>query len=203
MDEFLDKYSRIIIYIQFGLILIGFGVLAYKTIPGNDSVEIIKSENESSGKEVVVEIGGSIEKPGVYKLPPDSRVEDLFTVSGGLSANADRDWVLKNINRAKKLTDGQKLYIMSQDEVKYQLTADTANKNDGVKLDQLVLGESSDNLVSINTSNQEKLESLPGIGPVYAKNIIEHRPYSDIEELVKRAVLKESVYQKIKDLISL
>lgn len=188
--------SNLIILLLLGLILIGFGVLLNKTglFSSGDSIEVLNSatETQNTSSEIVVEIAGSIQKPGVYKLSGNSRVEDLLTVSGGLSLEADRDWVNKNINRASKLTDGQKIYIYSQSEVT------SAKENGGIKLDQVVLGDSSSKLVNINTASQKELESLVGIGPVLAQKIIDKRIYSKPEDLVEKGVLTLKTFEKIK-----
>lgn len=54
-------------------------------------------------------------------------------------------------------------------------------------------------MININTASQSELESLRGIGPVTGKNIIDHRPYSDVSELLSRGVLKKNVYEDNKD----
>src|SRR3989344_1087747 len=59
-----------------------------------------------------------------------------------------------------------------------------------------------DNLININTASQSELESLWGIGPVYAQNIIEQRPYSSVEELLTKKIIKQNVYDRVKDQIS-
>ena len=189
--------SSTLLYSLLGLILVGFGVLSFKTniFSTGDKVEVLettKSGPESS-QDLIVEISGSVEKPAVYKLPTNSRVDDLLIVSGGLSINADRDWVNKNVNRAAKLSDGQKIYIYSQSEVQ------SAKNSGGIKPDQVVLGADNGGLVNINTSDQKGLESLVGIGPVYAQNIIEHRPYSNLEELVSKGAISQKVFEKIKN----
>ena len=51
------------------------------------------------------------EKPGVYRLSQDDRIDDALIVAGGVSASADREWMEKFLNRAAKLSDGQKIYI--------------------------------------------------------------------------------------------
>lgn len=200
--------QKLIIFILLGLILIGFGVLAYKTdiFLSGDTVEVLNNTTVGqdtvlvSPQEIVVEISGSVEKPAVYKMKVGDRVDDILIASGGLSATADRDWVEKNINRASKLSDGQKIYIYSQSEVQ------SAKNNSGIKLDQGVLGESSSSfsdLININTASQSELEKLTGIGPVYAQKMIEHRPYSTKEELVSKGVVNQKVLEKIKESISL
>ena len=196
MQKFFDINQKLIIFFLLGLILIGFGVLLYKTdifSPG-DKVEVLNNvtEPQDNNSEVVVEIAGAVIKPGVYRLPFGSRIDDLLIISGGLSQDASRNWVEKNINRAAKLIDGQKIYIYHSDEI-------SAKDSGGIKLDQGVLGADSGGLVNINTSDQKDLESLVGIGPVYAQNIIEHRPYSNLEELVSKGAISQKVFDKIKN----
>lgn len=196
VQKFFDINRKLIIFFLLGLILIGFGVLLYKTdiFSSGDKVEVLNNVTEprDSKSEIVVEIAGAVIKPGVYKLPFGSRIDDLLIISGGLSQDANRNWVEKNINRAAKLIDGQKLYIYHSDEI-------SAKDSGGIKLDQGVLGVNNGGLVNINTSDQKELESLVGIGPVYAQNIIEHRPYSNLEELVSKGAISQKVFDKIKN----
>ncbi|MEK7168884.1 MAG: helix-hairpin-helix domain-containing protein [Patescibacteria group bacterium] len=206
MEEFLNRNSKLIIFSLLGLILIGLGVLSYKIdiFSSGDTVEVLNSTNagpESPQDEqgnIVVEISGAVEKPGVYKLKNGSRIDDLLISAGGISSDADRLWVEKNINRAAKLIDGQKLYI-------YHLGEVSAKNTGSIKLDQEVLGVSNQNLsnlVNINTASQSELEKLVGIGPVYAQKIVEGRIYSNTEELVKRQIIPQKTFQKIQNEIS-
>ena len=58
------------------------------------------------------------------------------------------------------------------------------------------------NLVNINSASLGELDTLYGIGPVYAQKIIDHRPYSIGEELVTKQVLSQTTFDKVKDKIS-
>jgi competence protein ComEA len=149
--------------------------------------------------EITVEIAGEVLSPGVYKLPRESRVDDLLVAAGGFSADADRGWTDKYLNRAAKLTDGQKVYIPPANQ---QIDESSAKSSGGYKTVSSDFSSDSNNLVNINTASSAELDSLPGIGPVYAQNIIEHRPYSTSEELVSKGAIKQSLYDKIKDKIS-
>lgn len=203
----LTSSSKLLILLLLGLILIGFGVLAYKMdiFSSGDKVEVLYSTNagpespQDGQGNIIVEISGSVENPGVYKMKMGDRIDDLLIISGGLSENADRDWVTKNINRASKLVDGQKIYIYQTGET----SAKNINGSNQQKEVLGVIGSSTSSLININTSTQKDLEELVGIGPVYAQKIIEGRNYSNIEELVTRKIIPQKTLEKIKNSITI
>lgn len=202
MEELLNRFRYPLLILLGGLILTGAGVFFFKSGLASPStkVEILNNtEGPDIGQDITVEIAGEVVKPGVYKLPGDSRVEDLLVISGGFSVNADRVWTDKYLNRAAKLTDGQKVYIPNADQ---QSNGSSAKIDGSIKVDQSVLGVTRGPLVNINTASLQELDSLPGIGQVYGQNIIEHRPYSTTEELVSKGAIKQSLYEKIKDKIT-
>lgn len=144
-------------------------------------------------RHVVVDIGGEVEKPGVYKLDRGSRVADLMLISGGLSVNADREWVEKNLNRAKILVDGEKIYI--------------PGKSESLKVESLkVLGTTS-GIININTAGVEELDKLSGVGPAIAQKIIDYREanggFRNINEIKLVSGIGDSLFEKIKDLIEI
>ncbi len=66
----------------------------------------------------------------------------------------------------------------------------------------VTLSVEAESKININTANQSELETLPGIGPSKAQDIIENRPYSSIEGIKKVPGIGEATFQKIKDLIT-
>ncbi len=200
-DGLLVKYRYTFLIVLLGLILIGVGIFIFKSRDNfsGTSVEVLSGSVGDSTKEIAVEISGGVIKPGVYKLAGGTRIDDLLTVAGGFSGTADRSWVDKYLNRAAKLVDGQKIYIPKVDE---QSAVSSASKTG---IDQSISSSfSSDSkpLININSASLSQLDTLPGIGQVYGQSIIEHRPYSNVEELLSKSVLKKSVYDKIKNMVS-
>lgn len=202
-DELFQKYRQPLLILLVGLILIGLGIIYFKKGSDNQGtkVEVLEGSTEGQGVlGITAEIAGEVIRPGVYKLSQGSRVDDLLIVSGGFSVNADRVWTDKYLNRAAKLTDGQKVFIPSGNQQSDTLSAKSGGGDQSVSS---TFSSDSNALININTSSLGELDSLPGIGQVYGQNIIEHRPYSTLEELVSKGVIKQSLYDKIKNSITL
>lgn len=199
MNDLLYQYRWQALIILSGLILTGTGfAISRSALFRSPQVEVLSSEkNSESSQNIYVEVAGSVVNPGVFELRENSRVDDALTQAGGLSDNADFDWVERTINRAAKLTDGQKIYIPSQSEV------ESASNSGGSYTGSETLGVTTQGTININTASQKELESLWGIGPVTAQNIIDNRPYSNVEELLVKKILKSNVYETNKDKLSI
>ena len=163
-----------------GTAVIGAGVFWTKTQSEPAPVQILSA---SGSAELIVDIGGEVVRPGVYKLPIGSRIEDALRSAGGVTGGADTDYINKYLNKAAKVSDGQKLYIPHAGAENAQRSTLNAQ-------------------VNINSASQAELEGLPGIGPVTAGKIISNRPYQNTSELLSKKIVGRKVYEQIQDQIS-
>lgn len=194
--EVLIKYKASLIFGAAGFFfLLIFSVLAWIpkfSQPGKPekSFEILGADSEASqaGKTtqtIFVDLEGAVVNPGVYELKAESRVADLLERAGGLLDKADQEYVSKVINKAQRLSDGVKIYIPFK----------------GEKVENS-FSESQSGLININSASAKDLETLNGVGEKTAEKIIDNRPYSSVEELVDKKVVSQSVFEKIKEEIS-
>lgn len=201
LEKLLSIYKFPLILTLIGLVLffLAFGLLIKRQGSPSD-IEFISEATQSATSKIRVDIGGEVINPGVYELEEGSRIQDALTVAGGLSVNADRNWISKNLNRAAKLIDGGKIYIPSLSEAsegKFQISNDKLQ----ISPDSQLLGVTA-GLININTASSKELESIKGIGPVTAQKIIDGRPYSAVAELKERKIVGQSLYEKVKDLLT-
>ena len=199
-SKFLLQYRFQLFFSLLGLMLLVMGIIFFKSGQSFRSSEVEILSNNNSLESAIVEVAGAVINPGVYELKPGARIEDALIAAGGFSQEADRVWIEKMINQAALVKDGQKIYIPKEDEQSDLKSAanfgEIVSNEGGV----LSLGEG---LINVNTASQKELEALVGIGPVYAQNIIEHRPYSTVEELVSKSAINKSVFEKIKNQITI
>jgi len=174
-----------------GIFLVSVGIFStlFLSQQKEPEIEILPVEEEKTT--IFIDLGGAVEKPGLYELPADSRINDLLARADGLSAKADREWVEKNLNLAQELSDGVKIYIPSEDETVGEESGKVAGASASI------VGK-----ININTASTSELDTLWGIGEARAKAIITNRPYSSIDELLSKKVIPSNVFEKIKDEIS-
>lgn len=181
----MEKFSKFKLPLAFaiaGITFVSAGIYftLHKNI--NEEIKFSQEQTATASGSIVVHIAGEVKSPGVYTMPFSSRVNDLLSKAGGLTENADREFIDRSVNLASPLKDGAKIYIPK---------AGATN----------TLGASTS--VSINSSPLDQLDKLPDIGQVRAQKIIDNRPYQTLEELVEKKIISQSVFEKIKDKISL
>lgn len=159
----------------------------------------VKSDKSkiSISPNITIDIEGAVIKPGVYSLKSDARIRDALHLAGGFSPEADTQKIAQSINLASPLTDGAKVYIPSiTDE-----TQGSSNLYSDISQTSGVLGTNS-RQININQANESELDSLDGVGKITAQKIITNRPYKNIQALTEKKVIGQSVFEKIKNQIT-
>ncbi|OGG03733.1 hypothetical protein A2W14_05085 [Candidatus Gottesmanbacteria bacterium RBG_16_37_8] len=203
----LEKISSLISFYKFPLVLACIGVVLavisviILTKPASDNGKVVFSTEATGsakldGGRIKVDVEGSVNKPGVYEFDEEERVSDAIESAGGLTEKADLTWMEKNLNKAAKLIDGGKIYIPAKGESGIQSSVVSSQKSGNV------IGVTT-GLININSASQTELEILPGVGPVTAGKIIDGRPYGAIEELKTKKIVGNSLYDKIKEKLTI
>lgn len=214
--DFIEKYlqSKILLWIVIAILCVTnvFSVCYFKKQTDKKEeciceecplVEVEEETKEETSK-IKVDIKGYVKKPGVYEIDAKSIVNDLIKIAGGLKTNGTTE----NINLSKRLKDEDMIVVLSKTELKKQKATATSNtfsisQNKDTNSSMV---EPTNKKVSINTATKEELMTLNGIGEAKAVAILEYRektPFQTIEEIKNISGIGESVYEKIKDFITI
>ena len=152
-------------------------------------------------KDIKVYISGEVKSPGVVSIENNDRLIDAVDKLGGLTSNAD----LNRVNLALKIEDGNHYIIPKIGEeinIDYVNTTQNINNNSSNSLEV----SNTNSKVNINTASESELDSLPGIGEVTAKKIIDYRnengKFSTIEDIKNVKGIGDNKFDDIKDSIT-
>ena len=186
--------------------------------------EFSEEKQSETNEQIAVEIKGAVVSPGVYYFENGALVDDLVKRAGGVNNNA----FTNNINFSKHLENEMVIYVYTNYEYhnlnakKEEIitcncpTVDTTScLNTGISIitaNETTKGDSSnkentDNgLININMADAQTLTSLNGIGESKAKSIVEYRQtngnFTSIEDVKKVSGISETIYEKIKNYIT-
>ncbi|HEM5123059.1 TPA: helix-hairpin-helix domain-containing protein [Streptococcus suis] len=135
-----------------------------QTSSSSDLVEETSTEVSKEPSLLVVDVKGSVVKPGLYTLAAGARVNDAVEAAGGLTSQADP----KSINLAQKLSDEAVVYVASKDENISVVPSTTASS-------AMSQEEKNTDLVNLNTATEADLQTISGIGAKRAADIIAYR----------------------------
>jgi len=148
--------------------------------------EIPTAATESVTTSLIINVAGKVKNPGVYQLPPGSRVVDALEAAGQQLKGVD----ISDINLARVLVDGEQILIGSNRTVSGKVAAKKIT---------------IDNPLDINRATIAQLDTLPGIGPVTAQRIIDYRTKAGrinaVDELKKISGLGGVKFEEIKALL--
>lgn len=147
------------------------------TPPSPTGREPVAAQATPTPASISVHVTGHVSRPGVYQLDSDARVVDAVSAAGGATSEAD----LEAVNMAAPLTDGAQVRVPAPGEPSTQPLTPLAAHGSQSSTDPAP--------VDLNTADSDTLQTLPGIGPVTARRIIDHRNQSQgfrsVEELLE------------------
>lgn len=155
--------------------------------------------------ELVVQAAGAVARPGVFRLPPDARVDDLVREAGGLTSEADGD----RVNLAAPLADGERVWVPRRGEEEPPEVvaggggpgpAGAPSAGGGT-----AGGPGVPEVVDLNTATAEQLDTLPGVGPATATAILAYReevgPFGSVDELLEVRGIGDAKLEQLRPLV--
>lgn len=153
------------------------------TEPAPEETEDLQETAET----VWVYVCGEVANPGLYELTGSARIGDAVSKAGGMTENASTD----TLNLAGHIEDGQMIRVLSKEAGQALLQAEE---------------QAASGVINLNQASEQELMTLPGIGASKAREIIsyrdQHGSFSEITELMEIPGIKEGVFNKIKDQIT-
>ncbi|MGH3008305.1 MAG: ComEA family DNA-binding protein [Gaiellaceae bacterium] len=113
----------------------------------------------AAAKLMVVDVAGDVRRPGLYRLPSGSRIDDAIAAAGGATGKAQIDAV----NLAAPVADGEQVVVPG------------SGAGGAAAVSSPAAGSSPSAPLDLNTATLEQLDALPGIGPVTAQKILDYR----------------------------
>jgi competence protein ComEA len=172
------------------------GVFAWRARPAVQPVAAVPEPVAASPSEsaplVVVAVAGKVRRPGLVRLPSGARVADAIAAAGGVLPGADPGLV----NLARKVADGEQIVVGVAAAPVAGSAAGVAPGTAGAP------GE----LINLNTATAGQLDALPGVGPVLAQRIVDHRTahgsFRSVDELREVDGIGETRFQRLKKLVT-
>jgi competence protein ComEA len=146
-------------------------------------------------EEIVVHVAGLVAVPGLYRLAGGARVADALEAAGGPLPEA----ALEAVNLARPLTDGEQLLVPAAGP---PAEGSAPGEGGGAATPP---AHRPDGTLDLNHATQADLEELPGIGPVMAQRILEHREqtgrFQAVGDLRDVPGIGEKTFQKLAPLV--
>lgn len=141
----------------------------------------------AAAPELIIDVVGKVNQPGIVTVPKGSRVFEAIDAAGGLKGRVD----VTGINMARELTDGEQV-LVGIDPVVVPGAAAPGGAPAGAK-------------VNLNTATVEQLDTLPGVGPVTAQAILGWRQtngrFGSVDDLLDVKGIGEATLAELKDLV--
>ncbi len=182
MLPWLERKQFLVLAGAFMLISAGLVAAILAGDGSRGAIEFQAGSGLPPGSSIRVHVAGAVAAPGVHELREGDRLIEALAAAGGPADDADLD----ALNLARRLRDEEQVIVPRR--------AGAAKRTP-------VLAAGA--MVDINTASADLLDQLPGIGEAYSRRIVDSRrldgPYRSTEELVERRVLPRSVYERVRD----
>lgn len=197
MNESLMRYRPYLAMLfLFAIVLAGTIFFLRRPEPTALAITTATPRPTATVASILVDVRGAVNKPGVYTLALGSRVQDALALAGDALANADA----RNLNLARKLNDGEQIYVPAQGEI---VAAPTASTKSGTTQSNPLKAPTGK--INLNTATLAELDTLPGIGASIGQRIIDYRTqngdFKKIDDLKKVRGIGDALFEQIKDLI--
>ncbi len=147
---------------------------------------------------VVVDVAGKVVRPGLYRLPAGSRIDDALRAAGGARHGVD----LSSLNLAAPLVDGQQVVV----GVPGATGAQPPVAGTGGSVTAGGTSPATAGPVNLNTANLEQLDALPGVGPVLAQHILDwrgqHGRFTGVDQLNDVSGIGDVKFAELKNLVT-
>jgi competence protein ComEA len=146
---------------------------------------------------LVVEVGGAVGRPGVYRLAAGARVMDAVEAAGGFGPRVDAALADARLNLAAPVHDGDEIHVPVRGEGGSASPAAGGGGSSGGT-------GGATGPIDLNHASAEALDTLPGVGPATAAKIIaarEERPFASIDDVATRKVVGPATLEKIRPLV--
>ncbi|MFD5160791.1 helix-hairpin-helix domain-containing protein [Streptomyces hawaiiensis] len=148
---------------------------------------------------IVVDVSGKVREPGIHRLPAGSRVADALHAAGGVKPGTDTD----GLNRARFLVDGEQVIVGGPAPAAGPGAGGTAPSGPAGAAPGGAAAPAAP--VSLNTATADQLDTLPGVGPVLAQHIIDHRTrhggFRSVDELREVNGIGDRRFADLRDLV--
>jgi competence protein ComEA len=146
---------------------------------------------------LVVDVAGKVRRPGLYRLPPGSRVDDAVRAAGGPVGKVD----LTRLNLAAKVVDGQQILVgVAGAAEAAPAGGGAAGSGSGAA------AGTGGTPVDLNTATLDQLEGLPGIGAVLGQHILDwraaHGGFNSVDQLNDVSGIGDVKFAALRDLVS-
>lgn len=159
-----------------------------------------QTEETEKPRTVTVHVTGAVKNPGVFTFPEGARIID-----GVNKADPVKEAELAGINLAEVMKDQQQIFVPGKGDVNVKRGQLESITGAGSRGGGVVTGGGG--RVNINTADAQALDSLPGIGPSFARKIIDYRNqnggFKDVQELLKVPGIGEKKLAELKERVTI